>query len=82
MPLLLTKYGSMPVFFAGFSGTGAPLFYGPFNAVAGQSINTPAIWPGGIAGIGLTGKIDTGLLGMWDMGEVSAPGISWSYSPR
>lgn len=48
----------------GFSATGAPLYYITSNLGAAATISTDRVWPGGLAGLNLSG---TGMIiGEWD----------------
>jgi hypothetical protein len=49
---------------------GFPRFYLVQNLVAAQSISTDLVWPGGGAGLALTGANTAGELGVWDGGGV------------
>jgi hypothetical protein len=50
--------------------SGRPLFYATDNLDAAITVNTDAVWPGGWAGLDLTGANVAGSLGIWDGGAV------------
>jgi hypothetical protein len=52
----------------GFRDNGAPLYYSTSNSVSASTISTSAVYPGGTAGLSLTGAGVT--LGEWDGGGV------------
>jgi hypothetical protein len=46
---------------------GYPMYYATDNIIAAQTLSTHRVWPGGAAGLSLTGSSET--LGIWDGGR-------------